>query len=155
MRTTAIVTLIISIFFTGCRDNQEQPAETTPQIEHKDAVHPENVGWEDDLELDEGNQWKVNRGTTEGIQRMSQLLEERSTNSVEEYRRLGDDLEEENNNIDRERTNNGSSDENLDIYLKPLKEKIEQLQEVESEEEGASIKSELEQHLYAYSNYFV
>ena len=155
MKTTAIVTLIISIFLTGCRDNQEQPAETTPQIEHKDAVHPENVGWEDDMELDEGTQWEVDRGTTEGIQRMSQLLEEKPTNSVEEYRRLGDDLEKEQNNIDRENNANGASKRNLDIYLEPLNEKIEQLQEVDSEEEGARIKSELEEHLYAYSNYFV
>lgn len=155
MRTTAIFAMILSVFITGCKNNEEQTSETTPPIEHKEAVHPEQVGWEDDIELDQGRQWEVNRETTEGVQRISQILEDDTSSSVEEYRELGNRLEEEKNNLNSGRTNNGASDENLDIYLGPLDQKIQQLQEVESEEEGARIKSDLEQHLYAYSNYFV
>lgn len=155
MRTTTIFTFILCFIFMGCKDNREQNPKTTPPIQHEEAVHPEQVGWEDDIQLDDGKQWRVGRGTTEGIQGMSTILENDSSGTVEEYRDLGKRLEEEKNNLDNERINDSPSDENLDIYLEPLDQKIQELQEVESEEEGARIKSELEQHLYAYSNYFV
>lgn len=156
MKNTAVFLLITSLFLMSCKNNPEQTTENTPTIEHSEAVHPEQVGWEDDIELDQGNQWQVERGTTAGVQRMSQILKNTTARSTQEYRELGQELEQEKKNLDSQRTrNNNVSDENLDIYLEPLDEKIKQLQEVESEEEGARLKSELERHLYAYSNYFV
>lgn len=155
MKTTLFITLMFSILLTGCKDNR-QTEEVNPAIEHKEAVHPEQVGWEDDIELDEGKQWQVDRGTTEGVQGMSGLLKNSNPGSVEEYRELGERMEEERNNLENGRTGEeNASNDNLNIYMDALNEKIQELQEVESVEEGSRIKSELEQHLYAYSNYFV
>jgi hypothetical protein len=155
MKTTIILTLIFSIFLTGCKENR-QTEEINPTIEHKEAVHPEQLGREDDIELDEGNQWQVDKETTEGVQGMSGLIKNSNPGSVEEYRELGERMEEERNNLKNERTGEeNASSKNLNIYMDALNEKIQELKEVESVEEGSRIKSELEQHLYAWSNYFV
>ncbi|GHA34506.1 hypothetical protein GCM10007103_14930 [Salinimicrobium marinum] len=155
MKTTVILALLFSIFSTGCKDNR-QTEKVNPTIDHEEAVHPEQVGWEDDIELDNGKQWQVDRGTTEGVQGMSGILKDSDPGTVEEYRELGKRMEEERNALENNRTREESpSNDNLNIYMDALNEKIRELQEVESVEEGSRIKSELEQHFYAWSNYFV
>lgn len=156
MKNIVICTLFSIVVITGCRENREvTETETTPAIDHSQAVHPEGTGWEDDIQLDNGSQWKVNRETTEGVQSMSSTIKNRPTRTVEEYRELGNDLEQKRENLNRNQLEEGPSNDNLQIYMKPLNEKIKELQEVETLEEGARLKSELEKHLYTYSNYFV
>lgn len=153
MRITTILSLILTVLLTGCRNNEEQTTENPP-IEHNEAVHPEHVGAEDDIELNNGDQWEVNKQTTEGVENLSQVLENNTASTVEEYRELGNKLEEEKNNLDSTATANQPYSPNLDTYLERLEEKISQLQEVETEEEGERLTSELEDILSSYSNYF-
>lgn len=162
MKTFNILALIILTTLFGCRGNQDEATENETLVDTTQAVPEGYTGWEEDIYLDRDEPWKANIGTTEGIQRMSEILETRSATTVEEYRELGDALQEERNrlqeereSLDEENVDPTPMDENLDIYLEPLNEKIEQLQEVRSVEEGARLKSDLEKHLYAYSNYFV
>ena len=154
MKTNFIFALILCAVLTGCRDNQEQNSDTVTPLEDSEAVHPEQVGNEDDIQLDNGNQWQVKRATTEGVQRMREIIQNNSSRTVEEYRELGEYLSEEQIKLDRH-TEHAPATQNLELYLAPLDEKIEQLQEVNTAEEGARLKSELEQHLSTYSNYFV
>lgn len=162
MKTFNILVLIILTTLFGCKGNQDEATQNEILTDTTQAVPEGYTGWEEDIYLERDEPWKANVGTTEGIRRMSEILETSPANTVEEYRELGNALEEERNRLDEERENLDEEnvnptpmDENLDIYLKPLNEKIEQLQEVRSLEEGGRLKSDLEKHLYAYSNYFV
>lgn len=154
MKLPVMLGLLI-LFLAGCRNNQEKSTETAPPIEHEEAVHPEQTGSEDDIELDNGNKWKVDRGTTEGIQRISELVKETPTRSVEDYRELGNKLEEEKRRFDNQTQENQRADESLKTYLEPLEEKIGQLQAVNSTEQGEKLKAEIEEHLQNYSGNFM
>lgn len=156
MKFSTVVTIVLSLFFLGCNglQNQEQNNEID-HVESRQTASPELVEWEESIELDEGKPWQMNRTTTEGMRSISERLEESDPETVEEYRELGKQLERDRENVESSRTESNPSDDNLNIYLEPLDAKIRQLQEVESLEEGGRLKSELEQHLYAYSNYFV
>lgn len=154
MKRSAILILLILISI-GCNSTQKQNNENTAPSEQEQNAVPRQGNWEENMSLNEGRKWRVNRGTTEGINRMSDILEEDTSDSVEEYRELGIRLQEERSGVDNNRTGTDPSDDNLNIYLNPLDQKIRQLQEVQTVEEGDRLKSELEKHLYAYSNYFV
>lgn len=156
MKFSAVFMIVLSLFISSCNglQNQEQNNEISP-VESPQEESPELVSWEENMELDEGKPWQMNPSTTEGMNRISERLEESDPQTVEEYRELGNQLERDRENIETSRSGENPSDDNLNIYLEPLDAKIQQLQEVESLEEGGRLKSELEQHLYAYSNYFV
>lgn len=156
MRFPAIFIMIFSLFISGCNglQNREQTTNTNT-VEREDAATSQPVRWQDSIQLNAGNPWQMNRETTEGMGRISERLRNDEAGTVEEYRELGNELQRERENLDRSRTPNNPSDDNLNLYLEPLDEKIRQLQEVESVEEGDRLKSELEQHLHAYSDYFV
>lgn len=153
MRITTILPLLVAILLTGCRNNEEQTTENPP-IEHKEAVHPGHVGEEDDIVLDNGDQWEVNRETTEGVEEFSQLLQNSTASSVEEYRELGNRLKEEKNNLASTTVPGQSYSQSLETYLSRLEEKISQLQEVDSAEEGERITSEIQKVLSSYPDYF-
>lgn len=156
MRFPAISILIFSLVISGCNglQNREQTT-TTNAIEREETATSQPVRWQDSIQLNEGRPWQMNRETTEGMGRISERIRNSRAETVEEYRELGNELQRERQNLDRSRTPNNPSDDNLNLYLEPLDEKIRQLQEVESVEEGDRLKSELEQHLHAYSDYFV
>lgn len=148
-----LMTISALLLLTGCK-NREHTVEPRPEDETL-AESPDTSRWEDDIQLNQGAPWEMNRETTEGIRNMSSMLENTPARTVEEYRELGNALEEQRKNIYRTNNQEGPSNDNLKIYLGPLNEKIRQLQEVRSIEEGSRLKSELEKHLYTYSNYFV
>lgn len=139
---------------TGCKNPEEQGREPASPIDHQQAVHPENVGDLDDIQLDNGDLWKVEPEISEGIQRISEIVGNSNPQSADEYRELGRKIEEERKNIEDKRENNKPYDTHLNIYIRHLEQKIEALQEVNSEEEGEHFKAEIEKHLQAYTSYF-
>ena len=140
----------------SCKSNEEQRQEPASPIDHQQSVHPENVGDLDDIELNEGELWMVEPAISEGIQRISQILENSNPQSTDDYRNLAGRLEEEEErkNLEDKRENSQPYDSSLNIYLEPLDQKIQALQEVNSEAEGERIKAEIEAHLQAYTSYF-
>lgn len=148
--------LLLTAFalFTSCKNNEEQSTETASPIDHQQAVHPENVGDLDDIELNEGELWQVEPEISEGIRRISETVENSNPQSAEDYRNLGNKLEEERKNLENYRKNDQPYDTNLDIYLKALDQKTEELKQVSSETEGARLVAEIENHLEDYSSYF-
>lgn len=153
MRILTIFSFFLTVLLTGCRNNEEQTTENPP-IEDTEVVNPEYGGAEDDIQLNKGDQWEVNRQTTEAVERMSRVLQNNSASTVEEYRELGDQLEEEKSRLESTLTLNEPYTQSLDTFLDRLGEKIDQLQEVASEEEGARLRSEIQEQLSSYSGYF-
>lgn len=108
----------------------------------------------DDIELNNGELWKVEPEISEGMGRISHIVESSNPQSVNDYRNLGKRFEEERQNLADKRETVQPYDTNLNIYFGPLEQKIEALQEVNSIEEGENLKAQIEQHLQAYTSYF-
>ncbi len=102
------------------------------------------VGNLDDIELTEGELWEVDPEILEGIDRISQTLEKSNPESIDDYRALGRKLEEGRKNLEDQRESTQPYDSNRSIYLGPLEQKTEALQEVDSKEEGERLKAEIE-----------
>lgn len=94
-------------------------------------------------QLDNGNKWVANIETTQGIQKMIQLINTNPTS-------LKENLLSEFTDVLKKCTMKGESHEQLHHYLLPLKADIEKLSEAPSKEELEAIKSYLE----TYTNYF-
>lgn len=152
MRNFFLILFALALVMS-CKNNEEQRLETDSSIDHQQAVHPENVGDLDDIELNNGELWKVEPEMSEGIQRISGIVENSDPQSADNYRDLGRRLEEERKNLEDKRDNQ-PYDTNLNIYFGPLEQKIKALQEVNSIEEGERLKAEIEKHLQAYTSYF-
>ncbi len=144
------------IIMTGCREKETTVNSPSPVTE-KTVEHDQSqsVVWKKDIQLNQGTQWKANRETTEGILKMTRLLSQSSPSTPEEYRELGNALNEEKNLVIKRCTMKGPSHDNLHIYLQPLIGKIGELQEVNSAEKGELLISEIEEHLKAYHSYFI
>lgn len=152
MRTSAIAILLFPLIFLACNSNKRESAAAITV-----ELHPEEelLAWEKEMELDRGSRWIANRETTAGIKRMSTIIENSSSSTVDEYKELGDSLISEINILISKCTMKGASHDNLHIFLEPLVIKAAQLEQTFSKEEGARLISELEQHLQAYRKYFL
>ena len=152
---SVFVLLLMTIFVSGCQENQEKEVTAISSTEET-AVKPQNPqSWEQEITLHEGAQWKANRETTEGILQMSNMTEEFTASSPQEFRALGDALNEEKNLLIKRCTMTGASHANLHIYLQPLLAKIAELQETSTREEGEQLLQEIKEHLSAYHSYFI
>lgn len=148
--------LFVSIFVFGCGENQEKDAPVITSAEEFEAEPQEDhLAWQQRIQLNAGEMWKANRETTEGILEMSHIVEKTDASSPEEYRSLGNELNEEKNLVIKRCTMKGPPHDNLHIYLQPLMAQIAELQEVTSAERGKQLVSEIKAHLSAYHSYFI
>lgn len=123
--------------------------------QHMKDQHGEQGFVIDGLELNNGNKWKANPETTEGINNMISLVENMSEQpTVEEYQNLGLELEKEKKYILNQCTMKGVAHDNLHQYLMPLIRRINGIKEVESVERGNKIYTYIKNHLNAYTDYF-
>lgn len=156
MKHVIIIACSWLILLTGCREKEttvnDYPAVPEESIDH---AQDRQAVWKEDIQLNQGTQWKANRETTEGILNMTRVLAQSSPSSAEEYRELGKALAKEKNLVLKRCTMKGPSHNNLHIYLQPLIGKIGELQEVDSVEKGKQLLTEIEEHLKAYHTYFI
>lgn len=152
MKISQILTLLFGILIIGCNETAEKTPGTTAE---KHTVQKQQLSdWKADIELDGGSKWIANPETTEGIEKMQQLVENSAPATPEDFRSLGDQLNDEKNLLLKQCTMKGSAHNNLHIYLQPLMGRIGELQEVESAERGKELIAEIQEHLKAYYNYF-
>lgn len=156
MKPLIIIASTVLILLAGCKE-KETTVNNSSQVAEETIIHAQSqpAVWKEDIQLNQGTQWPANRETTEGILEMTRLLSQASPSSPEEYRELGNALNEEKNLVIKRCTMKGPSHDNLHIYLQPLIGKIGELQEVDSAEQGERIISEIQEHLEAYHSYFI
>lgn len=106
------------------------------------------------MTLNNGTKWEANLETTTGVADMAKLIGETKTISVEDYRILGNGLNDLKNSLVMECTMTGASHDNLHVFLHPLIQKIELLKKTGSEETGAKIEENIIGHLKADYIYF-
>ena len=157
MKKTLILLLAVTLF-SGCKNEEEQTSEipeTAAPIDHEQAVQPGDVGDMDDIQLDQGEPWEVKPEISESMEQISGLISDRSFQTATEYRELGAELEEERKELENILETDADYNSNLRIYLSSLDEKIKQLKQVSSTQEGDRLITELEQQLQLYPNYFL
>ncbi len=139
-----IITIIISaslLLTYGCSTEKHNDEHGQGEVAHTtDAALS--------VQLDNGNKWMANVETTQGIQKMTQLVNTALGNTTSPS--LKENLLTEFADVLNKCTMKGESHEQLHNYLLPLRENIEKLPEAPSKEELETIKL----YLATYQNYF-
>lgn len=127
----------------ACQQNSTSPdvKDAGPVESHKHHHHTHV-----EVKLNNGERWKANKETTEGIENMQKLISEFNPEQ-KSYEGLQLELQEEFRLIFKRCTMKGESHDQLHNYLIPLKEKLEKVE--------ASSLDEIEAYLKTYKNYFV
>jgi predicted small secreted protein len=165
MKKTILSIAIISALLVSCNETKTKDVGTdiveTAEGVHEHAMeemaaetHSINNAWVDEIKLDNGNKWEANVETTEGVDKMLNILKTNETKTVEDYHNLASKLNEVKNFVVKECTMEGPSHDNLHVFLHPLIEKIEALGKASTTDEGSEITASIKENLEGYYNYF-
>ena len=149
----------------SCKDNKNQETEkkvdavetsieTTNEHQEHETSNIYANAWTNDIELNNGSKWQANLETNEGVERIKKSLKTQTTNSLEDYSKLVEQLNVDKNYVIKNCTMKGDSHDNLHVWLMPLIEKIEALSEAKTLEEAAKLKQSIEENVNAYDTYF-
>ncbi|WP_372757163.1 hypothetical protein [Mariniflexile sp.] len=145
-----ILAFLATVLVVSCNNNKNKNKEITKPIQNKEETH-ESEGI---LELNNGNLWMANSETSEGIQKMTQLIVNfTDKENMEAYPELKGKLEATFGTIITKCTMTGEAHNQLHTYLLPMKPLFKDL----AAEDLASRKSALEKltkHLSEYPAYF-
>jgi len=136
------VILLVSVvaLFLSC--NQSKTIDTTSSMKIES------------VNLDNSKLWKANIETTEGIQKMQNIMQSFSDKENQTaYASLKDELETEFTNIFQKCTMKGEAHEQLHNYLKPMIGIFEGLESSDLKICKTNFKV-MENHLGGYANYF-
>lgn len=157
MKTKIILFAILSLGYLSCKQAIKEDAtskETYITNEETEKVPHLNNDWVAEMVLNNGMKWEANLETTSGVATMSKLIKETKTFSIEDYRNMGNTLNEVKNNIVKECTMTGASHDNLHVFLHSLIQKIELLQKTDNTDAVVKIKQSINGHLKSYYTYF-
>ncbi len=165
MKKTILSLAILSALLVSCNETKHKH-ESTDTVETTEGVHEHEMeemaaethtmhnSWVNEIKLDNGNKWEANLETTEGVDKMLNLVKSNDPKTVEDYHALASKLNEEKNYVVKKCTMEGPSHDNLHVFLHPLIEKIEALGKVSSTDEGAEVTASIKENLEGYYNYF-
>ena len=153
MKTKITFLILLSLTFINCKQTVKEEAKSRANTVTVKVPHLNN-DWVGEIALNNGIKWEANLETTFGVDAMGKLISETKTDSIEDYRNLGNALNEIKNDIVQECTMTGASHDNLHVFLHPLIQKIELLQKTPTTDEGATIKESINGHLKSYYTYF-
>lgn len=162
MKKTILSLAIISALLMSCNETKQkdETVEITEAVHENHGeemaaeTHAMNNDWVNEIKLDTGSKWEANAETTEGVEKMLELLKTSETKTVETYHTLASSLNDVKNFVVKECTMKGASHDNLHVFLHPLIEKIDALGKITTVEEGANIKKSIKENLDKYYNYF-
>ena len=154
MKNSITLIILISALFISCKNSEKQediiPSKEVLQ-EQTDLL---STQWMNDIQLNNGSKWEANIETTEGVEKMQELLKTQSTTSIDDYHQLANQLNEVKNKVVKECTMKGASHDNLHIWLYPLIEEISALSKTNDIAEASKIKQSIIQNVDAYNTYF-
>jgi hypothetical protein len=157
MKNLKIITILTIILLSfGCSGNNDQNAP--PDNSALDTVHQkqhESIASEEQevagkLVLNNGNKWRANTESTEGIQKMLILINGYLSKGDTDNKALIENLEKEFTTILQKCSMNGEGHTQLHNYLLPLKGKIDKLKD---NPDFKSLK-DIQSYLNDYKNYF-
>lgn len=160
-----LIFIISLIVLLGCKDKkQNENSIKTEDVEQQSEVSQEQLSdnasviysnaWVAEIQLNDGNKWQANMETNEGVLQMQNALKTHPTDTIDDYHKLAEQLNETKNYVVKKCTMTGKSHDNLHIWLHPLIEKIDALLKTETVAEAAIIKHSIEENINGYYNYF-
>ncbi|OGS73967.1 MAG: hypothetical protein A3F91_14380 [Flavobacteria bacterium RIFCSPLOWO2_12_FULL_35_11] len=145
-----ILTLLATILVVSCNNEKTKKQEIAVPVQIEEEAH-ESEGV---LKLNNGDLWMANAETTEGIEKMTQLIANfTDTENMEAYAELKKTLETEFGTIISKCTMTGESHDQLHNYLLPMKPLFKDLAAEDLETRKAALEK-LTKHLSEYSAYF-
>ncbi len=165
MKKLIITAVILSFLIYGCKENKPTE-ETTNETEEINTVTKNDIkkksapstamnnAWLDEIKLDAGSKWQANIETTQGVDKMLELVKSSDPKTLEDYHKLASKLNEQKNFVVKECTMKGASHDNLHVFLLPLIEKIEALSNTTSVSQATIITYRIEENLEGYYTYF-
>jgi hypothetical protein len=107
-----------------------------------------------DIELNEGEKWKINKQMMPFLKSSEQLLIEFKKKESSDYKILATELKETNNKLISSCTMKGKSHDALHFWLHPHLELVNELQDSKTEEEATLVMEKLNRSFLAFGNYF-
>ena len=145
-----ILSVVLFLTIASCQNSTENKQEEVKSVEKEvPAQHQEHI-----LMLDGEKRWQANPETTQGIQNISQLVNNfTATPDSTSYKTLETSIDAEFQMIFQKCTMKGEAHNQLHNYLLPLKKKFQKL----SSNDPAECKNaliDLKEHLAVYAGYF-
>ena len=154
-----ILLILIGLFTTmlfACQNNSNTVHEG--EVEKQDSIiqhKEEHAELSNPVSLNNGEKWTANTATTEGIKKMTELINELSGQpKLEDYHALQVKLSTEFNQILQKCTMTGEAHNQLHNYLLPMKEMFDNLNSQDIEVCSHTL-NKITQHLNEYENYFL
>ncbi|WP_456442619.1 c-type cytochrome [Psychroserpens sp.] len=110
--------------------------------------------WIEQMKLDGDNKWDANIETTQGIEKLQDILKNDKSQSIADFQNLEKKLAGVMTTIFDECTMKGASHDNLHTFLVPLIKKVDMLKEVSSVKQGKIISMRISSHLTEYRTFF-
>jgi len=117
------------------------------------GMHRQN-NWIQQMNLNDGEKWGANIETTQGIEKLQEILDNDKSQSVEDFKNLEIALSDEITTIFDKCTMKGDSHDNLHTFLLPLINKVDKLKVTTTVNQGKMISSNISSHLDEYRNFF-
>lgn len=148
--TVLILAIFVTILVVSCDNDKNKKQEIAAPVQTEEETYER----ESLLKLNNGDLWMANAETTEGIEKMTQLIANFSdTENMEAYAELKTTLETEFGTIISKCTMTGESHDQLHNYLLPMKPLFKDLAAEDLATRKAGLKK-LNKHLSEYSAYF-
>ncbi|HSQ47922.1 MAG TPA: hypothetical protein VLM44_13505 [Lutibacter sp.] len=145
-----IIALLATILVVSCNNEKTKKQEIATPVQTEEETH-ESEGV---LKLNNGDLWMANAETTEGIEKMTQLIANfTESENMEAYAELKITLETEFGTIISKCTMTGEAHDQLHNYLLPMKPLFKDLAAEDLETRKAGLEK-LTKHLSEYSAYF-
>ena len=145
-----IIAILTTILVVSCNNEKTKKQEIAVPVQTEEETH-ESEGV---LKLNNGDLWMANAETTEGIEKMTQLIANfNHTENMEAYAELKTTLETEFGTIISKCTMTGEAHDQLHNYLLPMKPLFKDLAAEDLETRKAGLEK-LTKHLSEYSAYF-
>lgn len=157
MKKVSLILAFLSLAVFGCNNKNEAETankNTEVELEVDKKNNQINNNWLSEIQLNNGSKWIANAETTDGVVQMLSIVKSTKTTTVADFHDLAAQLNDVKNYIVKECTMEGSSHDNLHIFLHPLIEKINALGAISAVDEGTKIKRAIQENLTAYYNYF-
>ncbi|WNH10328.1 hypothetical protein [Thalassobellus suaedae] len=149
MKKTISILLLLTLAFFTCK--QAEKKDMNMDVHHEDIL---NNDWINDIKLNEGAKWQVNKATHEGVLEMQTLLKTERTVSIEAYHHLATQLNQVKNTIIKNCDMKGKAHNNLHVWLLPLIQKLDVLLNSKSVEDASKLKYSIEENINKYNTYF-
>ncbi|MCO6496285.1 MAG: hypothetical protein J5I50_01355 [Chitinophagaceae bacterium] len=149
-----VMAFAVIAFLPSCSGNADSAS-------HEEAVeevheHAEDAA-EEALSLNDGVKWQSDAATTENVSALKTMADNFNADTggdAEQFRALGENLQEGLNQLIQQCTMDGPAHDELHKWLEPVIKNIKNLKDVADADEGQKLLTELKGRLNNYSNFF-